>query len=115
MGYCFFDTSALDPTDEGPFAQFADLAACDGAAVKISEVPHISESAFPYTDMHDHVRWFVDTFGRERVVWGSDYPNVSDVASYAESANWLRHVDGLSKTDRAWLSERSFREHVGLS
>jgi L-fuconolactonase len=102
------------PTDEGTFAQFADLAEYDSVAVKVSEIPHMSETTFPYADMHDHVRWFLETFGRERVIWGSDYPNVSDVASYAESYNWLRQVDSLSANDRAWLTEKSFRHYVGL-
>ncbi|MFA1610854.1 amidohydrolase family protein [Halobellus rubicundus] len=103
------------PTDRGTFARFEELAAFDSVAVKVSEVPHISESAFPYADMHDHVRWFLDTFGRERVVWGSDYPNVSDITAYPETHTWLRHVDGLSAKDREWITEKSFARHVGLT
>lgn len=103
------------PTDEGTFAQFAELAEYDSVAVKVSEIPHWSETTFPYVDMHDHVRWYLDTFGRERVIWGSDYPNVSDVAGYAETFNWLRHVDIVSTADRKWLTEKSFRQHVELS
>ncbi|MFC4440281.1 MULTISPECIES: L-rhamnono-1,4-lactonase [Natrialbaceae] len=102
------------PTDDGTFAQFAELAEYDTVAVKVSEIAHMSDTTFPYADMHEHVRWFLETFGRERVVWGSDYPNVSDVASYAEACNWLRQVDSVSKTDRSWVTERSFRRHVGL-
>ncbi|WP_254278805.1 L-rhamnono-1,4-lactonase [Haloarcula marina] len=102
------------PTDEGTFAQFADLAAYDGVAVKVSEIPHMSDSQFPYDDMHDHVRWFLDTFGRERVIWGSDFPNVSDVATYPESYNWLRHIDSVSAKDCEWITGESFRRHVGL-
>ncbi|NGM67750.1 amidohydrolase [Natronolimnobius sp. AArcel1] len=83
-------------------------------AVKISEVVHRSEEDFPYTDMHDHVHWLLETFGRERVVWGSDFPNVSDEAAYEESLAWLEHVGTLSKTDREWLTERSFADTVGL-
>lgn len=102
------------PIEEGTFARFAELAAYDNVAVKISEIPHQSETTFPYGDMHEHVGWFLDTFGRERVVWGSDYPNVSDVASYPESYNWLRAVETLSDTDRAWITGKSFRRLVGL-
>lgn len=102
------------PLEEGTFARFAELAAYDNVAVKVSEIPHHSETTFPYKDMHDHVRWLLDTFGRERVVWGSDYPNVSDVASYAQSYEWLRSVDTLSETDRKWILGRSFRRLVGL-
>jgi len=102
------------PTDTGTFAQFADLAEHETVAVKVSEIPHMSDSAFPYADMHDHVRWFLDTFGRERVIWGSDYPNVSDVASYAEARNWIREMDSISKQDRQWITDRAFRQHVGI-
>jgi len=102
------------PTDEGTFARFADLAEYDGVAVKVSETSHASDSEFPYADMHDHVHWLLDQFGRERVIWGSDYPNVSDVATYGEALRWVDHVDGLSERDRTWLTGRAFREHVGL-
>jgi len=102
------------PTDEGTFARFAELAEYDGVAVKVSEMPHASNASFPYADMRDHVRWLLDRFGRERVIWGSDYPNVSDVATYGESLHWLRHVEGLSEADRSWIGGRSFRRHVGL-
>jgi L-fuconolactonase len=100
------------PTDEGTFARFSELAEYDGVAVKVSEMPHASDSAFPYEDMHDHVRWLLEQFGRKRVIWGSDYPNVSDVATYGESLGWLDRVDSLSGSDRAWLTARSFRRHV---
>ncbi|WP_313692403.1 amidohydrolase family protein [Halorarum halobium] len=102
------------PKDEGTFAQFERLAEYETVAAKISEVPHMSELGFPYGDMHAHVAWLVDRFGKERVIWGSDYPNVSDVATYGEAYHWLRSVDCLSETDRRWLRGRSFRRHVGL-
>jgi len=108
----FAHAGPATPTDEGTFARFADLAEYDGVAVKVSEMPHASDASFPYADMYDHVRWLLDRFGRERVIWGSDYPNVSDVATYGESLRWLRQVDGLSEADRAWLTGRSFRRHV---
>ncbi|UPM42677.1 amidohydrolase family protein [Halocatena salina] len=103
------------PLEDGTFARFAELAAYDNVAVKVSEIPHLSETTFPYEDMHDHVRWLLETFGRERVVWGSDYPNVSDVASYDQSHEWLRSVETLSPTDRKWMTETAFRRLVDLN
>jgi len=102
------------PPEDGPFAQFSDLAEHSTVAVKVSEIVHRSREGYPYEDMQDHVRWFVDTFGRERAIWGSDFPNVSDEATYEEARDWLTHVDGLSTADRRWILERSFRRHVGL-
>lgn len=102
------------PTDAETFARFEELAAYDTVGVKVSEVVHRSETGFPYEDMHDKLRWFLDVFGRERVIWGSDYPNVSDEATYGESLRWLDQVDELSAGDREWLTGRAFRELVGL-
>jgi predicted TIM-barrel fold metal-dependent hydrolase len=102
------------PPSTETFARFADLAEYDGVAVKVSEVQHRSEEPFPYPDMHDHVRWLLDEFGRERVVWGSDFPNVSDEATYGEARHWVEHVDGVSDADREWILGRAFERHVGL-
>ena len=102
-----------DVPPEEALADLEPLAEHD-VAVKVSEVVHRSEAGFPYGDMHDHVRWLLETFGRERVVWGSDFPNVSDEASYEESLRWLGRVDCLSETDREWLTGRSFENLVGL-
>jgi len=102
------------PPDEGSFATFAALADRENVAVKVSEVPVISAEPYPYEDVHDHVRWLLDRFGRERLVWGSDYPNISRTATYEAGLTWLDHVDVLSDRDREWLTGRSFRAHVGL-
>jgi predicted TIM-barrel fold metal-dependent hydrolase len=95
-------------------AGFDEFAEHSNVALKVSGAPNWSNEAFPYTDLHDHVRWALSTLGRERVVWGSDYPNVSGKATYEESVAWLDHVDGLSNGDREWLTRRSFERHVGL-
>lgn len=116
LTYVFDHFAHAAPTTlpaEGSFSRFADLAAFDGVGVKVSEIVHRSNEEFPYTDVHGHVRWLVDTFGRERVCWGSDFPNVSDAATYEESLGWLDHVDGLTETDREWLTGRSFRQLAG--
>jgi len=81
--------------------------------VKVSETPFVSDEAYPYADVHDHLRWLLETAGRERVIWGSDFPDVSHPdygdAEYADALTWLDHVDGLSASDRTWLTERAFR------
>ena len=117
LTYVFDHFAHADPSvppEKSDFARFADLAEYDNAAVKVSEIVHRSTEGFPYADVHDHVRWFVEEFGRERVIWGSDYPNVSDVATYDEAISWLERVDGLSSADREWVTDRALRRHVGL-
>lgn len=99
-----------DPAD-APFSDFADFTEYD-VAVKVSEAVHHSEEDYPFGDLHDHVRWYLEEFGKERVIWGSDFPNVSDAAEYEQTLSWLDHVEGLSSGDREWLTERAYDRFV---
>ena len=108
--------SHADPVaspDESAFSEYATLAEYGNVYAKLSEVQHRSAEAYPYVDMHDHVRWLLDTFGRERLVWGADYPNVSDVATYEECLTWLDRVPEIGDTDLRWLRGRAFEQAVG--
>jgi predicted TIM-barrel fold metal-dependent hydrolase len=99
--------AADDPAES--FTGFEALAEYDTVSVKISEIAHLSNEDYPYEDAHDHLRWLVETFGRERVLWGSDFPNVSHPDfgdnTYTETRSWLDHVAFLSDADRRWLVE----------
>ncbi|MGM0606265.1 MAG: amidohydrolase family protein [Halobacteriota archaeon] len=102
-----------DPVGEESFARLGNVLEHDQTYVKVSETPFVSDEAYPYADVHDHLRWLLETAGRERVIWGSDFPNVSHPdygdAEYAEALSWIEHVDGLSSGDMTWLTERAFR------
>lgn len=120
LAYAFDHYAHADAADdpEKSYKGFEPLAEFDRVAVKISEVAHTSNKEFPYEDTFDHLRWLLDTFGRERVIWGSDFPNVSHPEfggmTYEETLSWLDHVPFLSDADREWLTERAFRDLVGL-
>lgn len=106
-----------DPAES--YKDLEPLADYDRVAMKISEVAFISNRMeYPYEDTFDHLRWLIETFGRERVVWGSDFPNVSHPEfggmTYEQTINWLDHVPFLSDQDRKWLTEKAFRDLVGL-
>ena len=108
--------SHADPAtgpEESAFAAYADLAKYDNVYVKLSEIQHRSNETYPYNDMHDHVRWLLDKFGREHLIWGADYPNVSDVATYEECVTWLEQIEGVSTGDMNWLRGRSFERAIG--
>jgi len=119
LRYTFDHFAHADAADDSAesYAGFEPLAEYDNVTVKLSEIAHTSNEEFPYEDAHDHVRWFLDTFGRERVLWGSDFPNVSHPEfgrmSYGETQSWLNEVSFLSDADRRWLVDdaaRSFLE-----
>jgi len=106
--------AADDPSES--FAGFEPLAEYDNVTVKLSEIAHTSNEASPHADAHDHVRWLLDTFGRERVLWGSDFPNVSHPEfggmSYEETRSWLDEVPFLSDADRRWLVDDAARSFL---
>jgi len=81
-------------------------------ALKVSGAVAQSNLGFPYADLEEHLHWLVEHFGRERLIWGSDFPNVSDEASYGQTLAWLDHVDWLSDGDREWLVGRSYDQFV---
>jgi L-fuconolactonase len=117
LTYLIDHFSHADPNEapsESAFVQYADLAEYDNVYAKLSEIQHRSKESYPYEDMHDHVRWLLDAFGRERLVWGADYPNVSDEATYEECVTWLECIDELSTGDLHWLRGRSFEQAAGL-
>jgi len=120
LAYTFDHFAHADAADDPAesYAGFEPLAEYDRVAVKISEVAHTSNEAYPYEDAYDHLRWLLDTFGPERVVWGSDFPNVSHPEfggmKYGETLSWLDEVPFLSKKDREWLTGRAFRDLVDL-
>lgn len=102
------------PVDDPAFQQFADLAAAGDVLVKASAIPAISEESYPHRDVEPKIRWLLDTFGREKVAWGSDYPFISPVTDYESTLTCLEEMDTLSSADHRWLTEHSFRDHVGI-
>lgn len=113
----FAHADATDDPDES-YAALEPLADYDRVAIKISEVAHTSNEEYPYEDTFDHLRWLLDTFGRERVVWGSDFPNVSHPEfggmAYQSTLSWLDEVPFLSDKDLEYLTGDAFRDLASL-
>lgn len=113
--FCHAD---VETPPEEAYPHATELADHDRVAMKISEVSILSNEGYPYEDTYDHLRWLLDTFGRERIVWGSDWPNVnhpeSGGMSFDETLSWLDHVPFLTDRDREWFTGRAFEDLVGL-
>lgn len=56
---------------------------------------------FPYTDTHPTVRALYETFGADRMCWGSDYPVVRFYMTYKHALEAFRtHCDFVSAGDK---------------
>jgi len=75
-----------------PFAGIDDLtqfAPLPRVLVKVSALPEVAEQPFPFPDVHRYLRFAVDTFGADRLIWGSNWPVESIACTYEEACSWI--------------------------
>lgn len=78
------------------------LEARPNVVVKVSGLPEVTEERFPFPRAQSLVREVYETFGAERLMWGSNFPPSARVCPYEESVELIRSAcDFLSLADRA--------------
>jgi predicted TIM-barrel fold metal-dependent hydrolase len=72
--------------------------------VKISHLWSLSRQKYPYRDTHDLVKRVYDTFGPERLMWGTDWPIVERYCGYIKALALYQHEIGFfTAKDRRWV------------
>jgi predicted TIM-barrel fold metal-dependent hydrolase len=69
----------------------------------------LSTEPYPFPDLAPKLRRAMDAFGRERVMWASDYTVTRHRANWGESLFYLLDSPVLSNDDKAWLLGRTAR------
>ncbi|CAN5500493.1 amidohydrolase family protein [soil metagenome] len=59
-----------------------------------------SRKPYPFADLATFYREVFERFGASRIVFGSDFPGVRSICSYAKAMEWPHHLDFLSDRDR---------------
>jgi predicted TIM-barrel fold metal-dependent hydrolase len=63
---------------------------------------------FPYLRAQDHIRQVYDRFGPDRLIWGSDMPNVERYCTYRQALTYVQaYCDFLSGADREKILGRN--------
>lgn len=75
------------------------------------------DQEYPYLQAQEIVRWAVDQFGADRVMWGTDYPPTLNHGTYRQLLDWVRrHCAFLSDDQKARIlggtAERFLHEAV---
>ncbi|MDQ3702934.1 MAG: amidohydrolase, partial [Chloroflexota bacterium] len=80
-----------------------EIAGFPNAYAKLSFLPTGSAQEYPFRDMHDACRRFVDAFGPDRCLWGSDYPTElwCPRTTYRGHLDLFRQELGLSAAEQA--------------
>jgi predicted TIM-barrel fold metal-dependent hydrolase len=89
--------------DDAWFAEIEALARHPLVVLKLSTLPGRSREAFPFADTHRLARHAYDTFGPERLMWGTDHTQTMGHggASYVDELRLVREgLDFLSAAER---------------
>ena len=80
-----------------------ELARYPNLYAKLTFIATGSVERYPFRDMHDACRRFIDAFGPERCVWGSDFPLElwAPKASYARQLEVFQKELGLTQAEQA--------------
>ncbi len=95
--------------DEGAWTDEADLLALaryKNVGVKVSSLPCFSTEAYPFTNLHSHIKAMYDHFGPQRMMWGSDKTRLT--CTYAENIQlFTEALDFLNTEDKEWIMGRA--------
>ncbi len=88
-------------TDDAGFVNLPmllDLAKYPNVAVKTTAVPSNSTAPYPYRNIHKYLRQIYDSFGPERMFWGSDITRLNAtwkqcLTLFTEEFDWLTPAD----------------------
>ena len=102
-------------TDEAAFRDLDKvlvMAKRPNVAVKVSSLPGNSTEAYPYRNIHPHLRRVYDAYGPKRMFWGSDLTRLRGtyrecVTMFTEELSWL------SSEDLEWIMGRGLCEWIG--
>jgi L-fuconolactonase len=72
--------------------------------VKLSHLWSLSREPYPYRDTHDQMRRLYDAFGPQRLMWGTDWPEVDKYCGYGRALALYRdEIKFFNDDDRRWI------------
>lgn len=92
--------------DESPYDTMTNIAAHSNAYVKVTHTS--SEAAYPFEDLYPYLRYLLEQFGSDRLLWGSDFIYHFKQATPRETLHFLEDMPFLSTGDRRDLRYRTF-------
>jgi predicted TIM-barrel fold metal-dependent hydrolase len=97
----------------GDFEQVLRLARLPNVALKLSGMPNVSRSAFPFADLWPRVHRQLDAYGAGRLMWGTDITRAGAHHDYDEAVAWLRESEEIGEVERTEILGRALRRLCG--
>ena len=94
----------VHPQDAAGRKRLTDMARFPQLYVKISHTWNISEQSYPWADTHGLVEEVYQTFGPQRIMWGTDWPVCLSRAEYAQALTMVRdEMRFFAPSDLEWV------------
>jgi L-fuconolactonase len=94
----------VHPDDAEGRSLLMDLARFPRVYVKISHTWSISKQSYPWSDTHNLVEEVYQTFGAQRIMWGTDWPVCLAKTDYVHPQSLVREeMSFLSPEDLEWV------------
>ena len=94
-----------------PFADLDDVLAMKkypNLIVAASSLPRYTKEPYPFSSLHEPIHRLYDTFGPQRLVWGSDYSTHSDRTTYRQVVDLFRVAcDFIQPADLEWIMDKT--------
>jgi L-fuconolactonase len=102
------------PRALGEFDHVLDLARHRNVFLKWGHAPRVfGATRYPFPEVTPYLARALDAFGRERIMWASDFTALRAGTTWADALFYLRENPGLSEGDKEWLLGRSVRTLLG--
>lgn len=99
------------PKSPEQFAATLELAAYKNVALKWAHAPSLfSNAVYPFTGVIPQLMRALDAFGRERIMWASDFTQARGGSTWGEILFYLRNATELSQEDKEWILGKSARK-----
>ena len=97
-------------TDLGPGVDvLLEFARFKNVGVKASCLPCYVDEAYPYPSLHRQIRRVVESFGPQRIFWGTDLSQLP--CSYRQAVTlFTEELDFLTAPDKDWIMGRALAE-----
>jgi L-fuconolactonase len=89
--------------DEATFEKLLGLARYPRLFLKLGHIAQNSSEGFPWRDTHFSLEKIFQSFGAQRIMWGSDWPFSLSHMSYEQSLAFIQdQVEFLTPVEREW-------------
>lgn len=96
----------VPPPPAEPFAALPGLlklAVLDNVVVKVTGVPTLAHTPYPFDDLWPHLERVLEAFTPDRCAWGSDWTRTHAFVDYRDGLDYIRLTDHLGPADKSRL------------